>query len=128
MEESNLYTSEVVLIPNDVEEDGTSLQRVYTYNPCLDSDDLANPTDENEDVFEKETPLDEGPYGLHRVFTREKDHLPEVRVYTEVKMAGLVNTLRLRQNGWHFTDNIFECNFLNEKSINLDYDFTEVCF
>ena len=28
--------------------------------------------------------------------------------------AHWVNTLKLRQNGCHFTDNIFKCNFLNE--------------
>ena len=32
----------------------------------------------------------------------------------DIVYTGRVNTLRLRQNGHHFTDNIFKCNFLNE--------------
>ena len=39
-----------------------------------------------------------------------------VRVISHTMMGVLIaiNTLRLRQNGRHFTDNIFKCIFLNE--------------
>ena len=39
-----------------------------------------------------------------------------------------VNTLRPRQNGHHFADNIFKCISLNEKKIlNFKQNFTEIC-
>ena len=37
-----------------------------------------------------------------------------------------IDTLRPRQNGRHFPDDIFKCISWME-SMNFDYDFTEVC-
>ena len=39
----------------------------------------------------------------------------------------LLNTLRPRQDGRHFADDIFKCIFLEWKCLNSDYNFTEVC-
>ena len=38
-----------------------------------------------------------------------------------------VNTLRPRQDGRHFPDDIFKCIFLEWKCMNFAYDFTEMC-
>ena len=40
----------------------------------------------------------------------------------------ILNSLRPTQNGCHFPDDILNCINLNEKSMNFDKDFTEVCF
>ena len=39
----------------------------------------------------------------------------------------MLNTLRPRQDGWHFPDDIFEMYFLKWIYMNLYQDFTEVC-
>ena len=39
-----------------------------------------------------------------------------------------VNTLRLRQSGRHFADNIYKCNFFNENVSISNSNFTYVCF
>ena len=56
------------------------------------------------------------PYGI----TRSRD------ISAWINEHIFINTLRPRQNGWHFTDEIFKCIFLNEDnwiSINISLKF-----
>ena len=61
-------------------------------------------------------------------FTKEVNSwLAKCPLKTKGCLTPLVNTLRPRQNGCHFPDDIFKCILLNENVCNFALNFTEVC-
>ena len=60
--------------------------------------------------------------GGHFIFVFHDDVYQLVQVSMPAPL--FINTLRPRQNGRHFANDIFKCIFLNK---NFDFDFTEIC-
>ena len=61
--------------------------------------------------------LEDGSPGLYKVTAKMNDGTEVVGEYNTVSSGMMymqINTLRPRQNGRHFADDIFECIFLNE--------------
>ena len=73
-------------------------------------------------------PFDDVIMLTENVYFLFKCHLSLILEIQLIKVSiGPVNTLRPKQYGHHFPDDIFKSIFLNEKFINFFYDFTEVC-
>ena len=45
----------------------------------------------------------------------------------QAMICNSLNSLKQRQNGHHFAEDIFKCIFFNEKCLNSEENFTEIC-